>query len=985
MSFGVATDFFSKVLYRSERRAVKPLRFRFSAVIQTVLILLIMLSSAESFAAAASAEPCINCGIIPQESLDKGITPEGFDELNTNNEFKDIKPEEVGKGRSILKQKENKEQSPAPPPSPSKPEESLFERYISDSSALEVSTKLKPFGYDLFNNAIVNSSQDLPVASDYIIGPDDEINILVWGRINGQYTLTVSREGMIHFPNIGPINVSGMTFEEMKKAVTRRVKNIIGTEISITMGRLRSIQVFVLGEVKKPGAYTVSAMSTLTNALMLSGGPTGIGSLRKVELKRDSKTVIKMDFYDLLLTGDKSKDLRLHNGDVIFVPTVGSLVGIAGNIKRPAVYELTNISDLASTLELAGGIIPTAYTQRIEVERFEGNEKRIVIDINAKDTKAAGRFKLQDGDLVKITAINEKDVNAIFLHGNVKRPGKYEIKAGMRLKDILKNESDLASETHLEYGLIKRLRPPNMEPELMPFNLRKLFSGVQGENLPLASQDSIYVFSEWFFREKPKVTIEGEVRCSTENGMVPVTADKGDSEDSAGEKKTGKEVRYKRCDFELQKNFTIKDLILLAGGATKDASFEEFELYRTDPGTKIVNTMKLNLAKAMESDTANNILLKEQDRVVVHSVREMSPKQFVMIKGEVTRPGNYEYASNWRVSDLVFAAGNLLESAFFEEAEIASGVVEGRKSYNINYRKINLGKAMAGDPAHNVALRPHDSLYVKKIPEWKEEMFVSITGEVVFPGQYLIKKGETLSSVIERAGGYTDRAYLKGVVFTRESVRLLQQKNIDEAINRFEQKLLMHSSESMQKALAPDEAKQLQGVADQRMALMTKLRAAKAIGRISINLDTLERFKGSVYDMALEEGDSLVIPDRPDQIQVIGSVHNQTAFVYDPKATMSSYIKKSGGLTRDAEKKDIYVLKVDGTALGYSSGWSGIKWDSSLKSWTTNSLMAQRLDPGDTIVVPEKLDKIAWLKETKDLTQILYQIAVTAGVLLVAF
>jgi len=920
-------------------------------------------------------------GLAGGAAAPDGLTPEGVEAIRNDPQFKDIKPEEVGEGKALLKSKEVKAPEPGKPqaapgaPEAAKPA-SLFERYLSDSSALDVSTALKPFGYELFQNTQVNSANDLPVASDYVVGPGDEVNVLVWGRINGQYSLTVSREGAIQFPNIGPIKVSGLTFEEMKKVISRRVKNIIGTELSITMGSLRSIQVFVLGEVARPGAYSVNAMSTLTGALMVSGGPTGIGSLRKAELKRAGKTVAKMDLYDLLMNGDKSGDLRLHNGDVVFVPTVGPLVGVAGNVKRPAVYELNGPSNLAGVLALAGGITPAAYTQRIEVERLEGNRKRIVVDINANDTGAALAFRLQDGDLVKITAINEKDVNAIFLRGNVKRPGKYELKKGMRLSDILRGTNDLAAETHLEYGFIKRLRPPTMEPELIPFSLTGLFSGT-GENPALEPLDSIYVFSKWFFKEKPRVTIEGEVRCSTDNGLVPVSSGAAPEKKGKTDGKT-----YSSCSFELQENLTVKDLVLLAGGVTREASFREFELYRTDPVTREVKVIMLDLGKALGADGTNNVRLMEQDRIVVHSVREKSPRQFISIKGDVNRPGEYEYASNWRVNDLVFAAGNLLESAYLDEAELSSGVVDGGKSYEIKYRRINLGKAMEGDPAHNVQLKPHDTLFVKRIPDWKSEMYVTLSGEVAFPGQYVIRKGETLSSLIQRAGGLTGNAYLNGAVFTRESVRELQQKNIDEAINRFEQKLLVESANSVKTALTPEEAKQVESTAQQRTALIANLRTAKASGRISIKFDSAERLRGSVYDIALEGGDRLHVPDRPEQVQVIGSVHNQTAFVYDPEASVSSYIRKTGGMTADADKKGVYILQVDGTAV---SGSSGLRWDSATRSWTTNALMARKLDPGDTVVVPEKLDRIAWLRETKDLTQILYQIAVTAGVLLLAF
>lgn len=1020
------------------------------------------------------------------------FTAEGLAAFRSNPEYRDISPEEAGKGRDVLNPKgggyhpvptdkaealyakgekglfdrrgkrepfpkECRDRAPYPnagnagtDKKSGPPGVTLFERYISGREPLEVSTRLEQFGSELFKENRAILLQDAPVAYDYIIGPGDEMNVLIWGRMSGQYALTVSREGAVHIPDIGPVQVGGMTFEEMKKALSGRIRSAIGTEASVTMGRFRSIQVFVLGEVKKPGAHVVNGMSTLTGALMLAGGPSSIGSMRKVELKRGNRAIASLDLYDLLLKGDNSMDRRLQSGDVIFVPPAGPLVGVAGNVKRPAVYELDRSFDLAGVIELAGGTIPSAFTQRVQVERLDGNKKRTVIDINAEDRGAAGNFKLQDGDLVKVSAIAEKDANAVFLRGKVKRPGKYELKNGMRLRDLIRDEGDLDDEAHLDYGLIKRLRPPEMNPELIPFSLASVFSGK--ENPGLEPRDSVFVFSRWFFTERPRVTLEGEARCSSEfvfksgnqkerreerrvkeekgTGLEPVKEEiagekqgekKDDIKESPGRKADERAARkelpanerqpvaeeaqkgpqrnevglekgrdndkenraYAKCEFEYKDNLTVRDLVLLTGGLTPEASLGEFEVYRVDPRTLAIESMQLNLASAMGADEEHNILLRPGDRVVVHSVREASPRRFVSVRGEVGKPGEYEYASNWTVRDLVFAAGSVLDSAYLEGAELASGVVEEGR-YGITHRNIDLAKDLAGDPAHNLSLKPNDSVHVKRIPEWKSETYVSLKGEVAFPGEYLIKRGEPLSSVIKRAGGYTDKAYLKGAVFSRESVRKLQQKNIDDAIDRFEQKIFSQSVDSAMSALGADEAQQIQSAKEQKIALVEKLRAARASGRISVKLESLDRFEGSQYDIALEDGDELLVPARSDQVQVMGAVFNQTAFVHDPDATVSSYIRKSGGITGDADRKAIYILKVDGTALSDNGGW-GLRWDSASGSWRSKGLMSERLDPGDTVVVPEKVDKVAWLKETKDLTQILYQIAVTAGVLIVMF
>ncbi len=999
------------------------------------------------------------CQSLKDRILGSGLKDEEL--LKRAPELKDLKPEELIKGKELLKKRKTGDEAERETEWRKKneldetveEETSLFDRYLADTPAHEVELKLKPFGYGLFTKPLQKPNQDMPVASDYVIGPGDEIGVNVWGRLSGQYSLIVSREGTVHFPNIGPLTVAGMTFDEMKKFLKRQSSNIIGTDITITMGKLRSIQVFVLGEVKKPGAYTLNGMSTITNALMAAGGPSNIGSLRRMELKRANRTISVLDLYDLLQKGDRTNDLRLQSGDVVFVPTVGPLVGIAGNVKRPAIYELKGPAGLDGALDLAGGIIPTAYSQQVQVERVEGNSRRTIADINAAATDASGSFMLQDADLVKVFSIFDKDSNAVYVYGNVKRPGKFELKKGMRLRDVIKDENDLLKETYFDYGLVKRLVPPSMEVKLIPFNLGNLlFKGSEDDNIELSYRDAVYIFPKRLFEDRKTVRIEGEVRCAYKNtekkvpnecgakdgrgcaasenektdktpqwpgtriepedsgkkeGQPPPAAltaavqeakkaaDRG-ADEPVKENVVEKKVEQKNgikpegeaqgwCEFELEKDLSVKDLVLRAGGLTKDASLEEFELYRTDPATKEAVLRKFNLKKAMEGDRGENVYLADQDRVVIHSVWERAPKQYLTIKGEVTRPGQYPYAANMRVSDLVFAAGSLLESSY-SEAELASHTVMDGELSLVNYRTIDLRRAIAGLENDNARLKPYDTLFVKKIPDWRDERFVTVSGEVRFPGRYIIKKGERLSSLIDRAGGFTDKSYLKGAVFRRESVRQMQQKNLDESISRLERTMLSQSSINIEKSVTPEAAKQQEMAMEQRKTLIAKMREIKPKGRIVVSLAPSDKLRNSPYDVILEDNDLLEVPERSSIVNVSGSIVNPTSFVYDPGTSVSSYISKSGGTTELADKDRTYVIKADGSSLSPDalSSWTNFDWNESTKSWEAGSYSA-KLEPGDTIVVPEQIERVAWLREIKDVTQILYQIAVTAGVIIVAF
>lgn len=817
----------------------------------------------------------------------------------------------------------------------------LFGMFIHEDPDPELSYTLKPFGAGIFDG-VDDSSENLPAAPDYPVGAGDEIGVTFWGRVNGEFFLTVTNEGVIDLPMIGPIVVNGLTFKEVKELISRKARSIVGAEVSVTMGRLRSIQVFVAGEVTRPGAHNVSSLSTVTNALMAAGGTATIGSLRKVELRRAGEKSKQIDFYDLLLKGDKSGDARLKNGDVVFVPVIGSVAGVGGNVKRPAVYEMKGRTSLLEVLELAGGIIPTAYTQQVQVERIDGNSKRVVIDINANDAEKARSFILNDGDFVNVSSVSRKDTNAVYLYGNVKRPGKYELKPGMRLKDLITGYNDLLEETHLEYGMIKRLTT-DLNVMVIPFNPASLLNGKEEESIALEPLDSVYIFSTWLFRDRPVVLIDGNVRNP---GRIPI-----------------------------EENHTVKDLVLLAGGLTNDASYGEYELYRRNRVTQEITLLKLNLGKALLDGGTDNPVLQDGDIIRIHSALETEPEKRVVVYGQVNRPGEYPYAVNMRVSDFVFAGGGVKESAYLKEAELASYEIENGETSKVSYRTIDLEKALAGDEEHNVRIRPYDSLFVRRMADWGKQQFMELKGEVRFPGKYIFKKDEKLSSVIKRAGGYTSQAYLKGAVFTRESVKELQQKSLEEAVNRMEIRLLTEASGQAVSATNAEEPKQIETAMYLRKEFLNKLRSAKAQGRISIVLDEHEKLNDSNFDIALEDGDTLEVPARPTQVQVMGAVLNPAAFIYKQDSRISEYLGKAGGLNGEADKSRIFVLKSDGTAFSRDSG-----------SWSlSGGFMSSKLDPGDTIIVPEKLDKGLWLREVKDITQILYQIAVTAGVLIVAF
>jgi len=1116
-----------------------------------------------------------------------------------------LTPEEIRKGKEAFEKQEGARTGKfyKMPNAPEEQQTRTPERYIDTRTAVEqtkevsifnrtrkigeyqdVATDLKPFGYDFFHGTevkVLTERQDIPVPMDYVIGPGDEVKILLWGRMSAQLSLIVDRDGKITIPDIGPVPVAGMTFSEMSKHLISMAGQIVGTNIDVSMGSTRTISVFVLGDVEQPGTYTIGALATITDALMLARGPSAIGSMRRVELRRKNRVVTKFDLYDLFLKGDKSKDVVLQAGDVVFVPVTGPLVGITGNVKRPAIYEFKDRFDLQHLFDLAGGIIPSAYTQQMQVERVVKNEKQIVIDINDKTLARVKDFVLQDADLVKVFSIMDVDANAVYLRGNVKRPGKYSFTPGMKIKDLISNPDDLQSEAHLDYALIKRENPPNREAVLIPFNLGKLIlQNDEAYNYELTPKDQIFVFHQSLFKDQPFVTLEGEVRGTFESStqesflnkgpyaapapgrygtsspggqygtaspdpyktqQAPVqnippasgqygTATRGQygamaapgqygaatpgqygaqvsgqnavptpgqygattapgpyGAATAGQYGTSASGQYgaavsgpygapvagpygaqapgqyftdnenlmelrlikddlyfdydknkkdkdekfylliakiedieneidkenrvtpgiiNQLQIELEKidrkdlslrldkleakmkmvfridlagNMKVKDAILNAGGLTGNASMENGEIIRQLPNNEYKTTY-FNVARAMDGDPRDNLLLQNKDRIIIHSILEKNPKKNIFVTGDVTKPGTYQYTEKMTVRDLIFKAGNVLDSAYMDEAEITSVSVLDGKLGQLSHRTINLRKALDGDAAHNVTLASNDRLHVKQIADFHNVRFITLSGQVAFPGKYPFRKGEKLSDIIERAGGFTPHAYLRGAQFTRVRVRELQQQGLKEMADRMERELFSGGAEQFASAVSKEEIAAKQGELEQKKKFVDTLRKTKAAGRMTVYMADAKTIRNTEYDFELEDGDTLYIPERNSVVNVVGSVMTQSSHLYAENLSHQDYIDAAGGYSYYADPANVYILKVDGGARRISKNFIG--WNSSRSRWemTAYGGGVKDIEPGDTIVVPEKAEKIAWMREIKDITQILMNIAVVAGV-----
>jgi polysaccharide export outer membrane protein len=394
-------------------------------------------------------------------------------------------------------------------PAPPSPIESSF---VTSEVPAAPSRSLEQFGYNLFEqpSSTFAPVTDVPVGPDYVLGPGDTLIINVWGLIEQSMEETLDREGKIFLPKVGPVSLWGLTIQEAKALIQQQLSRYFSKfQLSISMGSLRTIKVFVLGEAVQPGAYEMSALSTVSNALFAAGGPTKIGTLRRIRHLRNNQLIGEVDFYDLLLRGDKSHDVRVESGDVIFIPTIGPTVGITGNVKRPAIYEMIFSEGLGDLIRMAGGIMPTAYLERVQIERVKNHQEKVLIDLDLSQTSGPTfpETPLQDGDLVKVFAIHGRIKDVVSLVGSVRHPGDYEYKDGMRVIALLP-DPELLPESYLDRAEVIRLRT-DFTNEVIPFSIRKLKAGEADQDIPLKAGDRVVVSTEK--RKAGSVTLSGEV------------------------------------------------------------------------------------------------------------------------------------------------------------------------------------------------------------------------------------------------------------------------------------------------------------------------------------------------------------------------------------------------------------------------------------------------------------------------------------------
>lgn len=692
-----------------------------------------------------------------------------------------------------------------------------FQRFVQ----MATGRQLNRFGQDLFREVSSTYApvQNIPVTPDYLVGPGDELLIRAWGSINVEVRAPVDRNGQIYVPKIGAINVTGIRARDIEPFLKSKIGRVFRNfDLNVTMGQLRSMQIYVVGHARRPGTYTLSSLSTLVNALFASGGPNATGTMRHVQLKRDGAVIADLDLYDFITKGDKQADIHLMPGDVLVIPPVGPQVAVIGPERLQAIYEIKDAHETVGDVVQYGGGLPVLTSKHLALlERLDPNRvpARNMRDIDLD--KQGMNLPLQDGDILTMLSVSPEIPNAVTLRGNVAAPIRYPYRPGMRVHDLI----------------------PNREALIPP---------------------------DYFQRKNRLVQFDNADREVTEDKLIG---------DSGSFQRNNQLVQSSKAGREVTKEKLINDVKTLLD----EVNWEYAAIERLDPQSLTEELIPFNLAKAMEGDPKSNLALQPGDVVTIFSTKDV------------------------------------------------------------------------------------------RVPQAKTTRLVRVEGEVVSPGIYQAQPGETLRQLVMRIGGLAPNEYLYGAQFFRESTRIEQQNKLDQVLDRMQRSLAQSASNQTASALSPEDAATREASLKYQQQTLANMRTVKATGRIVLDIPPNAESIAQLPDLPLEDGDRLYIPPRPSVVQVMGGVNNESAYIYNPDMNVNAYVNLAGGLSDDANKDGLYVIRADGSAIARESqGW--------FAGWSRN----MAIYAGDTIVVPIRTEaKFSWTKEFKDWTQILYQFGLGAA------
>lgn len=777
--------------------------------------------------------------------------------------------------------------------------------------------ELKRFGLNIFDREISTFSpvDDIPVPENYALGPGDTVNVLLYGKEQDKLLLIVNRDGSLQFPRLGNINVAGFTFADLKAVVEDRVKKqFIGTSAVVSIGKLRSINVFLAGEVIAPGSYSVSGLSTVTQVLYAAGGVTEIGSMRNIQVKRQGQVVASFDLYDLLLRGDTTNDIRLLSGDTVFVPIMDSLVSVDGEIRRPALYETLPSESVGSLLQMAGGVSAQGYSRSASISRYaSGEASRSRIQLNLEDEMDLAK-SVFDGDFLEVGRIKEDIRSQIVLRGAVARPGGYAWQEGLRVSDLLPSiDDDLLSETDINTGLIVRRTGVGLEIEVLSLNLAAAISNPGSDNdFFLKEQDELLVFTLPYFNASYK-------------GLNEAVA--GDVSAQAGEKDDSPPSMR---DEMLGQEFSGEDFF------TQLAMNKESEEGEIEDRQDLIEEVVFRLQAQSKTPSETNV---------------------VAVAGDVRLPGTYPLLEGRNLSDLIELAGGFETSAYLDSAEVTRLSFEADGSADLRTIAIPLGKILDG--SSEFPLQARDQVQIRRIPNWSYGDAVTITGAVVSPGDYPIAPGELLSSILSRSGGLSEVAFAEGAVLIKTSVKKREQEQIRKLVSAIQRNEVSRNRTRENEDGPVGGQRDIVGSDD-----LTALLLDESVGgRVVIDLPAI-LFGDVDADITLQAGDTLYVPEFSNTISVIGEVREPGTFRFQEDRTVNDYIEYAAGASTRALTKEVYIVRANGGVERLGGGRKLFKFESTRKLGVR---------PGDTIVVPVNEDYQPTLTKYREVTTVVFQ------------
>ncbi len=751
-----------------------------------------------------------------------------------------------------------------------------------------------------------------PVPSDYLVGPGDELRIRVWGQVTFQADVRVDRSGEVYLPHVGPVHVAGMPFSaldgHLREAIARVYRNF---DLTVDVGQIRAIQVYVAGQARRPGVYTVSSLSTLVDALFASGGPSLQGSMRHIQLRRGSTVVTDFDLYNLLSNGDKSKDVQLLSGDVIFIPAVGPMVALNGSVRNPAIYELRGDESLAELIADAGGVSAVAAEARVSIERIEDHHDRRSMEVAYDQAGLATR--MADGDLVYVYSIVPAYQKTVILRGNTANPGRFAWHPGMRVSELIPDKDSLITRNYWWRRTQLGLPAPDFEP----------------------------------------VNGFGQMRQPADNQPITLKPPPAKSENSPNQPASSQD-QYPNPQDQYPN---------LQNPNPLDSSGTEMSQSANQQGANLQQNGYLQqdgfgLQQGQGGFQVNRSLTADQ--------RGGSGSLAAAQANSATRFSS----SPQRTETLLLAP----------EIDWNFAAIERLQPDNLKTTIIpfDLGKlVLQHDASQDLELQPGDVLSIFseadiRVPIAQQTKLVKLEGEFVHAGAYTVEPGETLRHLVERAGGFTPDAYLFGSEFSRESTRAIQQARIDEYVRSVDMEMqrgrMALAAAGMTSPQDPTSATAAQASERELLASLHRIRAT---GRIVLAFKSDSSGTAGLPDIAMEDGDRFVVPSQPANINVVGAVYDQNSFLYHPDRHVKTYLQMAGGPNRNADARHAFVIRADGEVISRSS--QGGPWG--------DEFSKLRMNPGDTIVVPDKTIKPSTLRSVLDWSQMFSQFALGAAAL----